>query len=85
MKIGILYFANCLTISNVDSFPAVKQGLILEYKAEMSTYQNELNVRKPLVVSISQRSEELRLHNLVQNLAISNPGLKAVSSNAAPG
>jgi hypothetical protein len=30
-----------------------------------STYVIELDVRKPLVVSISQRSEELRLYNLV--------------------
>jgi hypothetical protein len=39
--------------------------LILEKEAEISTYLNELDVRKPLVVSISQRSEELRLYNLV--------------------
>jgi hypothetical protein len=37
------------------------------------------------VVSISHRSEELRLYNLVYNLTISNPGLKAVSSNASAG
>jgi hypothetical protein len=37
------------------------------------------------VVSISQRLEELRLYNLVQNYTISNPGLKPVSSNASPG
>jgi hypothetical protein len=46
---------------------------------------NELLVRKPLVISISQRSEELRLYNLVLNLTTSNTGLKAVSSNASPG
>jgi hypothetical protein len=39
--------------------------LMLERKAEKNTYVNELGVRKPLVVSISQRSEELRLSNLV--------------------
>jgi hypothetical protein len=44
----------------------VKQGLILEYKAETSMYLNELDVRKPLVESISTRSDdELRLYNLV--------------------
>jgi hypothetical protein len=37
------------------------------------------------VVSISQRSEELGLSNLVQNFTISNPGLKAVCSKASPG
>jgi hypothetical protein len=39
--------------------------LILEEEAEKGTSQNELNVRKPLVESISQRSEEERLCNLV--------------------
>jgi hypothetical protein len=43
----------------------MKQGFILDYKTEKSTYLNELDVRKPLVVSISQGSEELRLYNLV--------------------
>jgi hypothetical protein len=43
----------------------VKQWLILEKEAENSTYLNELDVRKPLVVFISQRSEELRLYNPV--------------------
>jgi hypothetical protein len=37
----------------------------LGIKAEKSTYLIELDVRKPLVVSVSQRSEELRLYNLV--------------------
>jgi hypothetical protein len=44
----------------------------------------EPDVRKSFVVSISQRSEKLRLYNLVQNLTISDRGLKAVSSNASP-
>jgi hypothetical protein len=34
-------------------------------EAEKSTYLIDFNVRKPLVVSISQRSEELRLYKLV--------------------
>jgi hypothetical protein len=37
------------------------------------------------MVFISQKSEELIIYNLVQNVTISNPGLKAVSSNASPG
>ncbi len=49
-----------------NCFPAaMKQGFILDYETEKSTYLNELDVRKPLVVSISQGSEELRLYNLV--------------------
>jgi hypothetical protein len=43
----------------------VKQALILEYEAEKSTYLIELDVTEPLVVSISQRGEELRLYSLV--------------------
>jgi hypothetical protein len=54
-------------------------------KVKKSTYLNELDVRKPWVISISQRSVELRLCNLDYNLTISNPGLKAVSSNASLG
>jgi hypothetical protein len=52
----------------------VKQGLFLEF-----------GVRKPLMESILQRSEELRLYDLVYSLTISNPVLKAVFSNASPG
>jgi hypothetical protein len=64
----------------------VKQGLILKQKAEKDTYYlNEFYVRHPLMLSISQRSEELRLYILVSNLTISNLGLKVVSSNASPG
>jgi hypothetical protein len=48
-------------------------------------YLNEIDARKPLVVSISQRSEALKLYNLVWNLSISDPGKKALSSNASPG
>jgi hypothetical protein len=39
------------------------------------------HVRKPLVVSILQRSEERRLYSQVQSLAILHHGLKAVPSN----
>jgi hypothetical protein len=46
-------------------FPAVKQWLIPEEEAEKSTHLIELDVRKPLVVSILQRKEELRLYNLL--------------------
>jgi hypothetical protein len=45
----------------------------------------ELDVKKTLVVSISQRKEELRLSNLVEYWTFSNPGLKAVSSNPSLG
>ncbi len=60
--------------------------MILKKEAEKSTqYWKEIVVAKPLVESISQRNEERRLQNLVQNLTISNPGMKALSSNASPG
>jgi hypothetical protein len=50
-----------VTISNPDS---VEQGF-LEKEAEKSTRLKELGVRKPLVESISQRSEELRIYNVI--------------------
>jgi hypothetical protein len=37
------------------------------------------------MVSILERKQELRLYSLFWNLTNSNPGLKAVSSNASPG
>jgi hypothetical protein len=49
-----------------------------------STYLDELDVRKSSVVSISRRTEELKLFNVVRSLKISNPFLQAVSSNASP-
>jgi hypothetical protein len=42
----------------------VRQWLILEQEAEKSTYLNERDVRKQLVVSIPQKSEEMRNYNL---------------------
>jgi hypothetical protein len=36
-----------------------------EINSEKSTCLNELEARKPMVASISQRSEELRPYNLV--------------------
>ncbi len=57
----------------------------LGIRSGKSIYLNELDVRNPLVVSISHRNKELRLYKLVQNLTISNNGLIAVFSNASPG
>jgi hypothetical protein len=46
---------------------------------------SSIDDRKPVVVFISQKSEVMRINKLVYNLTISNPGLKAVSSNASRG
>ncbi len=51
-------------------FPAVKQVAILKSEDENSTFLNERVARQPLVVSISQISEELRLYKLVINVII---------------
>ncbi len=48
-----------------NRFPAVIQGLILEEEAEKNTDRNELNVRKPLVVSISQKKGRAETPQLV--------------------
>ncbi len=58
----------------------MKPGLILIQEAEKSTYLNELDAKKHSGVSISDRSEEQTLGNLLQNLKISNPCFKAVYS-----
>ncbi len=63
----------------------VVASMVYGFKRLKSIQLNELDVRKPLVVSDSQRSEELKLYNLVWNLTISNPGSKAASSNTSPG
>ncbi len=63
-----------MKISNHDSLSSsetrVNRGM-----RSWSTYLLELDFRNPLVASISQRSEELRLYKLVQNLTISDPNL----------
>jgi hypothetical protein len=57
--------ASCVTISNPDYLSrsvTVVNPVIRSWK---STHLIELDLRNPLVVSISQRSEELRLYNVV--------------------
>jgi hypothetical protein len=58
----------------------VKQGLTFGKKKKKHS-SDELDVKKPLVVSVSQKSEKLKLYNVVQNFRISNASLKAISSN----
>jgi hypothetical protein len=50
---------------NPDLLSNRETGVNPEIRTEKSTDLNELDVRKLLMISISQRSEELRLHNLV--------------------
>jgi hypothetical protein len=57
--------ASCVTISNPVPLSGSETGVNLGIRSWKSAYLNELDVRKSLVVSILQRSEELRLHNLV--------------------
>ncbi len=54
-----------LTISNPDLLSSIETGVNPGIRSWKSTYLNEIDVRKPLVVSISQKSEELRLYCLV--------------------
>jgi hypothetical protein len=58
-------YASFVTISNPDSLSSSETEVNTGARSRKSTYLNELNVRKPLVESISQGSKELRLHNLV--------------------
>ncbi len=69
-------------------FPAVNRGQSW-YKhiwKKKNTYLNQLNIRKPLVVSNLQYREDLRFYSLLYKLlATSSPGQKRVSLNASPG
>jgi hypothetical protein len=51
-------------------------------RSRKSTDLNELDARKPLMASVSRRSGDLRLYNLVKNLTISTSSFKAFASNA---
>jgi hypothetical protein len=51
--------------SNPDYLSSSETGVNSGTRSWKSTYLNELDVRKPLVVSISQRSEELIHYNRV--------------------
>jgi hypothetical protein len=53
--------AGCVTISNPDLLSSSETGVNPGLRSWKNTNLNELNVRKPLVVSASKRSEELRL------------------------
>ncbi len=75
-----------VTPSSPDSLSRSGKGVSPGLRSWKSTILFELNVRKPFVVSIPQRSEKLSSYNLlVQNMSIWNPGFKSVSSNASPG
>jgi hypothetical protein len=54
-----------VTIPNPDLHSSSETGVGLGITSWKSTDRNELDVRKPLLVSISHRSEELRFYNLV--------------------
>jgi hypothetical protein len=58
---------------------------MLKYETGRSTDENQLDARKPWVVFISQRSEKLRLYNMVQNLDDLKPWLKSVIFSVSPG
>jgi hypothetical protein len=54
-----------VTISNPNSLSISERGVRPGKRSWKSAYLVELDVRKPLVASISQRSKELRVYNLV--------------------
>ncbi len=83
---GCFSVSAIVTILNRDSLSSSETGVNSGGGTEKCAYLNELIVSEPLVASISsQISEDLRhYYLLVQNLAVSNPGLKVVSSNLRP-
>jgi hypothetical protein len=54
-----------VTIPNPDLFSSSETEVNRGIRRRKSTHLDELDFRKPLVVSISQRSEELRPYNLL--------------------
>jgi hypothetical protein len=68
------------------AFKQWNRGWFWTKKPTQSTYLNELDDRKPLLVSVLRRhKDDVRLCNLYQNLTPANPGWRAVPSNASPG
>ncbi len=57
--------AGFVTVSNHDALSSSEAGVNPRIRSWKCTCLIELDVRNPLVVSISQRSEELRPYNLV--------------------
>jgi hypothetical protein len=60
-----LVSASCVKIANPNSLFSCETGINPGIRSWKSTHLNELNVRKPSTGFISQKSEELRLNNLV--------------------
>jgi hypothetical protein len=81
----VLASASCVTFSNPYSLSRSQTGVNPGIRSWRNNYLIELDVWKPLVVSISQRSEELRLYTWFRIWHFQTPGSKAVSSNASPG
>jgi hypothetical protein len=54
-----------VTISNPDLLCSSETGVNPGIRSDKGTYLNEHDVRKALVVTVSQRSEELRIYSVV--------------------
>jgi hypothetical protein len=63
--------------SNLDSLSISETDVNPGSRSRKSAYLNELDVRKPLIVPIPHRSEELRLYKPVLERASSKPRLKS--------
>jgi hypothetical protein len=60
-----LVSASCMTLSISDFLFRNEKGVKLEKKLNKHTYLNEVDVKRPLVISISRKSEQLRAYGLV--------------------
>jgi hypothetical protein len=81
-----LVSANCVTPSDPDPLFISSTRVDSRVKSRKKHSSGWANVRKPSVVSLSRRSEVLRLYTTwFKSLQFSNPVLKVVSSNAYPG
>ncbi len=65
--------ASCVTILNPDLLFSSETGVDPVLRVWESIHDNQRDVREPLAVSISQRSQDLRLYNLVLDFDNVNP------------
>jgi hypothetical protein len=70
----IARFSHSNLISNPDSLSGRETVVIPGIRSCKSPHLNELDIRKPFAVSISQSSEERIFYSLFYDLTISNLG-----------
>jgi hypothetical protein len=76
-----------VTISNPDKLSSSETGVNISWNKRLKKHLSDCArcQRATGGIYFKKKNEELRFCNMDQNLKFSNPGFKAVSSNASPG